>query len=195
MTTNDTKEAIPMTTLLDHHGNPTLSLTPPEIDPPTVTDPGPALAPTAEPRRWGRTVGLVLGALTLLVAVAATAVAIPHLGDGTGDHTVRPQGFDELESEYSFGIGSLTVDLRDVDFPAGVHAISVDHGIGNTEVWLPSDVNYEIVGDLEIGKVDVPGETDNGFANTVTAEGDIGSDATVVLDLETEIGHARVRRG
>jgi len=192
MPTNETNETTPTATLLDHRGNPTSSISP-EVEPSAVTVPVPS--PPDNERRWGRTVALGLGAFVLLLTVAVTAVAIPHVDDGVGDHIDHPQGFDELESNYSFGIGSLTVDLRDVDFPAGVHAISVDMGIGNAEVWIPADVNYEIVGDLEVGKVDVPGDTADGFGNTVTASGDVDSDVTVVLDLETEIGHARVRRG
>lgn len=199
MTSNDT---IPTATLLDHRGNPTLSTTlladpstTSEPEPSETTTPGPGPLHPASETHWGRNVGLAFGAFFLLLTVAAAAVAVPHLSDGTGDHTDHPRAFDELESEYSFGIGSLTVDLRDVDFPAGVHTVAIDHGIGNAEVWLPTDVNYEIRGDLDVGRIELPGEDESGFGNTVTASADVDSDVTVVLDLEAQIGHARVRRG
>ncbi|GJM37994.1 MAG: hypothetical protein DHS20C19_13610 [Acidimicrobiales bacterium] len=184
-----------MPTLLDHRGIPTWSI-PPQIDPPApVARTAPESAPTEKRRSRGRVAAQVLGVVTLILVVAIVAVALPHLGDGTGDHTDHPRGFDDLESEYSFGIGSLTVDLRDVDFPAGVHTVAVDLGIGSAEIWLPTDVDYQIRGDLDIGNVDVLGNTSDGFGNTVNAARDVGSDATVVLDVEAQIGHAQVRRG
>ncbi|MGI9642926.1 MAG: LiaF domain-containing protein [Acidimicrobiia bacterium] len=141
--------------------------------------------------------GLALIPLSILMmlGVAVSAVAAPHLDDGTGDRAYHPQNFEDVQEEYVFGVGNSSVDLRDVDFPPGVHAISVDMGIGHTKVLLPEDVNYEVVGDLEIGKVDVFGETGDGFGNRVEANDDLGSDTTIVLDLDMEIGHAEIRRG
>lgn len=139
--------------------------------------------------------GLIpIGILTIVV-VALSAVAGPYIHDGTGDRVYNPQTFGELESEYVFGLGNLTVDLRNVDFPAGETTVAVDFGIGHARIWLPTDVNIEIVGDLDIGKIDLLGQTESGFGNDLTVESDLNATATVVLDLEAGIGHAEVRRG
>jgi predicted membrane protein len=127
--------------------------------------------------------------------VAVGAVAAPYLGDGTGDHSVHPTSFADVEAEYGFGIGTLNVDLRDVDFPAGVHVIDIDHGIGSARVWLPADVNYQVSGDVNVGDVDVLGETEDGFGNDVDARVDVDGTATVIIDLEVGIGYGQVRQG
>lgn len=132
--------------------------------------------------------------LTLFV-VALSAIVGPYVHDGTGDRVHNPQAFDELESEYIFGLGNFTVDLRDVEFPSGETSISVDFGVGHTRVWLPADTNVEIVGDLDIGKIDLLGQTEDGFSNDLTIESDAGSAATVILDVDAGIGHVEVRRG
>jgi hypothetical protein len=136
--------------------------------------------------------GLVPVSLLMLTAVAVVAVASPYLDEGTGDKDAHPTTFSDVEAEYSYGIGSMVVDLRDVDFPAGVHHIDVDHGVGSAQVWLPADVNYEVTGDTDIGDVDVFGETEEGFNNQIVATTDTTSDVTVVIDLNVDIGYGRV---
>jgi hypothetical protein len=154
----------------------------------------PALTDDKSPR-WGRRILIGFGVVSLALGAAVVAVAAPHLDDGTGDRTYHPTAFAELEHDYSFGIGTLNVDLRDVDFPPGVHVIKVDHGIGSARVWLPADVNYDVTGDLGAGDLDLFGETDDGFGNELDAESDIDAAATVIVELDVDIGYGRVRQG
>ena len=142
-----------------------------------------------------RKVLLGIRAALALVAIFVFAIAAPHLDEGIGDRTYNPTTFEAVEAHYEFGIGSLTVDLRDVDFPAGTHHITVDHGIGSARVYLPADVNYDVTGDLSAGEIDVLGETEDGFDNEVSARIDDSSAATVIVDLEVTVGHGRVRQG
>ena len=136
--------------------------------------------------------GLIPVSLLMLTAVTVVAVASPYLDEGIGDKGAHPTTFTDVETEYTYGIGSMVVDLRDVDFPAGVHHIDVDHGIGSAQVRLPADVSYEITGDTDIGDIDVFGETEDGFDNEVAATSNTISDATVVINLNVDIGYGRV---
>ncbi len=136
--------------------------------------------------------GLIPVSLVMLTAVTVVAVASPYLDEGVGDKDAHPATFSDVQADYSYGIGSMVVDLRDVDFPAGVHHIDVDHGIGSAQVWLPAGVSYEVTGDTDIGDVDVFGETEDGFNNEVVATSNTTSDATVVIDLNVDIGYGRV---
>jgi hypothetical protein len=136
--------------------------------------------------------GLIPVSMLMLAAVTVAAVASPYLDEGTGDKNVHPTEFSDVESEYSYGIGSMVVDLRDVDFPAGVHTIDIDHGIGSAQVWLPAAVNYDVAGDTDIGNIDVFGDTEDGFNNAVDARSDTTSAATVVIDFNVDIGYGRV---
>jgi hypothetical protein len=136
--------------------------------------------------------GLVPVSLLMLTAVTVVAVASPYLDNGTGDKDAHPTTFSDVQAEYSYGIGSMVVDLRDVDFPTGIHHIDVDHGIGSAQVWLPTDVSYQITGDTDIGNIDVLGETEDGFNNEVAATSDDTLDTTVIIDFNVDIGYGRV---
>lgn len=136
--------------------------------------------------------GLIPVSLLMLTAVTVVAVASPYLDEGVGDKDAHPTTFSDVQADYSYGIGSMVVDLRDVDFPAGVHHIDVDHGIGSAQVWLPAGVSYEVTGDTDIGDVDVFGQSEDGFDNEVVAASNTASDATVVINLNVDIGYGRV---
>lgn len=128
----------------------------------------------------------------MLTAVTVVAVASPYLDEGVGDKDVHPTTFSDVQANYSYGIGSMVVDLRDVEFPAGVHHIDVDHGIGSAQVWLPAGVSYESTGDTDIGDIDVFGDTEDGFDNEVVATSDQESDTTIVINLNVDIGYGRI---
>ena len=188
-----------MTPLLPAPSDTLESDTRPEPTKPATRQPSsmqPASAPFVESRlSTKRKVLLGTGAAVALTAIFVFAIAAPHLDEGIGDRTYNPTTFEAVEPHYEFGIGSLTVDLRDVDFPAGTHHITVDHGIGSARVYLPADVNYDVTGDLSAGEIDVVGETEDGFDNVVSARIDGSSAATVIVDLEVNVGHGRVRQG
>jgi hypothetical protein len=139
--------------------------------------------------------GLIPLGIVMAIALAGSFVVSPHLRDGTGDSVNVPQTFEQVQSEYIFGIGSLDIDLRNVDFPPGVHNIDIEMGLGNVRVWLPADINYSVVGDLDVGKVDVFDQSSDGFGNTITSQGSVDSDATIVLNLDVDMGHAEVNLG
>lgn len=186
-----------MTLLLDNPNHPEMPEDPRTADGPKslrVSD-GEVPPPADRSPHWGRNILLGFGALGLVMAVTAAAVTIPHLDDGTGDRTYHPTAFAELDHNYSFGIGSLEVDLRDVEFPPGTHVITVDHGIGFAEILLPAGVDYDVTGDLSAGDLDILGASEDGFNNELTAQSDNGAPTTVIIELEVDIGYGRVTQG
>lgn len=60
---------------------------------------------------------------------------------------------------------------------------------------LPADVNYDVTAELSAGEIDVLGETQDGFDNEVSARVDGSSAATVIVDLEADVGYSRVFQG
>lgn len=169
------------------------------LEEPSDTRQEPAVSTVEDRPSTKRRVLQATAAVTALVAVIVFAIAAPHLNEGTGDRTYRPTTFAEIDHHYEFGIGSLTVDLRDVDFPEGTHFISVDHGIGSARVLLPTDVAYDVTADLEAGEIDILGETEDGFSNEINAQSSTDTDdttkATVIVDLDVDIGYGTVRQG
>jgi phage shock protein PspC (stress-responsive transcriptional regulator) len=118
--------------------------------------------------RW-----LVVPALALVLPLGVVSAAGIDLDGGIGDREYRPATVGDLRDKYDIGIGSLRVDLRDVDLPAGVTDLAVNVGMGEAILYVPSDAC--VTSDVEIGAgaADVLDRDNDGvdvsFANDATA--------------------------
>jgi hypothetical protein len=55
----------------------------------------------------------------------------------------------QVRDHYDIGIGSMRIDLRDIDLPAGRTDLALNVGIGEAILYVPSDAC--ITSDVEIG--------------------------------------------
>ena len=104
----------------------------------------------SRPARW-----LVLPALAVAIPAAFVAAAGIDLDGGLGEKRYRPASAADVRDHYEVGAGSLTVDLRDVDLPAGERRVHVDVGMGEAVVLVPEDVCVSTEADLGMGGVQV----------------------------------------
>ena len=117
--------------------------------------------------RW-----LIVPALALVLPLGIVAAADIDLDGGVGDREYHPATVAELRDQYEIGIGSIDVDLRDVELPTGRTDLDIDVGMGEALVYVPRDAC--VTSDVEIGAgaSDVFDEDYNGvdvtFANTPT---------------------------
>lgn len=74
-----------------------------------------------------------------------------------GDSTYRPTTVDSAENGYSFGLGDLTLDLRELDLPTSSSdetvTIPVEMGAGNVTVIVPDDAAVSARVTLGAGRV------------------------------------------
>ena len=107
---------------------------------------------------YGRARGLVLLGL-LLVPVVLTSALLDRvdLSGGIGDRHIAPATAEELMGEYRFGVGSLTLDLRELDTASvdGPLRSSLSAGAGLVQVYVPADWTVDIPVTVGIGEVDL----------------------------------------
>ena len=132
------------------------------------------------------TAGIVLTVLVLLTAV--TPFRVPS--GGIGERVERPTTAAQAEQDQSLLVGSLTLDLRDVeDFAEGA-TVTASIGIGELVVRLPEDIGAEIDAGVGIGEVDVVGGTQSGLGVSVTES--VAGEPSIVLELSAGIGQVEV---
>ncbi|MGH3102774.1 MAG: PspC domain-containing protein [Gaiellaceae bacterium] len=143
-----------------------------------------------------RATGLALLGLVLALALAGVAVADLGQGGGVGDRTFRPVSATELEDEYDLRIGSLELDLRDLELPAGDTHVEANVGVGVLVVRVPDAVAVEASANARAGEVTVLGRSDDGWDAHERAleDGLGGSRARLVLDAEVGFGDIEIRR-
>lgn len=145
----------------------------------------------------GRARGLVWLGIPLALALVAVSTADVSLEGGTGDREYRPQAVAEVQKDYRIGVGSVRLDLTDLDFTGQAVSTRVSAGIGNVEVLVPRDVDVDVVGRSRIGEADLFGALVNGTSSerSVVDQGPDGEGGgTLRLVLEVGVGRVEVDR-
>jgi hypothetical protein len=140
----------------------------------------------------GRHGGLVtLGVVLTIILALASLLDVPFEG-GIGERTFRPVAATDVRTEYRHAIGRMTVDLTDVDLPAGTSRIEISEGIGELQVVVPDGITVTVRGAAGIGEVVLFGASSNGVGveREVSREGDT---ARLELDVSVGIGKVEVR--
>ena len=112
---------------------------------------------------------------------------------GDGHH--RPAGVDEIPDAYRLGVGSLVVDLREVDFTGRMVEVEADVGIGELTLYLPRDVAADVSGRVGIGSIrtwDHLGTTSRQGIGITSDYTSAGADGMIVLDASVGLGEIRV---
>lgn len=175
--------------LLDSTG--VLELTFPRVIAATLIVVG-LVVPFVPVREHGGVVGLgvflaVVGLVTVVISPALDPTLLRH---GAGDVTLTPAA-SELQERYEHGVGTMTVDLRQVAFPAGTTATGMHLGAGDLRVQVPEDVTVQVDGNAGLGEVVVMSAKQAGVGPSY--DGEItGSSSERVLLLDVTVGLGRI---
>lgn len=147
---------------------------------------------------FGRSRGLIVFGIILSVATAATsALATVDLSGGVGDRNWRPVAVSDIPDQYRLGVGQATLDLRDLSVTGSQlsEPIAASVGLGQLRVFVPSDVDVQLVGDVGLGQIEVDGRQFNQSGGTTVNDLviDVPNEvATVPLDLKVGIGDINI---
>lgn len=143
---------------------------------------------------WGRARWLVLLAVPLALATAATASVDDRFGGETGERTWVVSG----SAEHRLGAGTAVLDLRPL---AGTERrVTVDGRIGAGEltVLVPEDTRVQLDAEVGLGAlrvVDADGVERETEGGGLDREEELGPEGrrTVVLDVQVGVGELEVR--
>ena len=131
--------------------------------------------------RW-----LIAPAIALAVPLGVVSAADISFGDGVGERDYRPLSSAAVEDRYELGIGSMVVDLRDLEWSEHeALAVEVDLGVGQAIVAVPEDVCVTTDFDVRAGDMRVAGDRSDGF--DLHSAANAGATATPRLDLTGEV--------
>ena len=133
--------------------------------------------------------GVVL-ALVMALSSAIEVLADIPISGGIGEERHRPVAV--VEDEYRWGIGSMHIDLRNVEQDLEGLEIAASVGIGELIVFVPEGVAVEVEARSGIGEVVVFDRRSSGLGSDLRVVD--ASDARLVLDLDVAIGKVEVRR-
>ena len=103
----------------------------------------------------------------------------------------RPGSVEGILDQYDLGVGSLLIDLRDVDFDGRTVATEVDLGIGEVTVYIPDGLSATVDGAVGIGELRVGAQSHAGLGVDAVYHLE-GSEGSLVLDADVGIGQVAV---
>jgi hypothetical protein len=140
--------------------------------------------------------GLIALGIVLTVLLTGATWADIRFDGGLGDRDITPGSVTELEPAYRITAGTLTLDLRQVDFPAGETAIEARVGAGELIVIVPQDMAVDVDWRVAAGDVKVFNHERSGvlLEDTTSTQDYHHAEQRLHLDLIVTTGAIEVRR-
>jgi phage shock protein PspC (stress-responsive transcriptional regulator) len=133
--------------------------------------------------RW-----LIVPALALVLPLGIVSAAGIDLNGGVGDRDYRPTTAAQVRDHYELGIGSLIVDLRDVDLPKDETTnLAVDVGLGEAVLYVPSDACVSSNVQIGVGGSDVL-DRDNDGVDVTYADDAPAPAGRPKLHIDADVG-------
>jgi len=147
---------------------------------------------------------------TLIVLVAFVVVAtatvfsvealsgVPLRG-GIGNTQWRPTSPSQVAPRYRLAIGTMHLDLSNVNFRPGTTDVTATVGIGNLVVELPPGTAVSVAAHSGLGAVQVFGQDEGGFGTSQVKQvsgssSNMSNPPRIVLDAQTGVGEVQVIR-
>jgi hypothetical protein len=133
---------------------------------------------------------LLAAALILGLPAGAMAAADIHFDGGIGEREYRPASVADLPSDgYDFGVGQMTVDLRNLPWTEGQSVpLSTELGIGQLIVSVPSNVCVDAEATGKAGELLVRGEVSDGVDLEIDQSQPQGRAPRLDLSADIQVG-------
>jgi phage shock protein PspC (stress-responsive transcriptional regulator)/predicted membrane protein len=141
---------------------------------------------------FGRARGLIVVGVIMVPALLVSPVA--DMDFGANDIRYAPTSVADIQPEYELDLGSMMLDLRDVDFEGADVVVNARIGLGELVVIVPDDVAVQAYGEVGMGSVDVLGSSSGGIGEIAldrSAPGEVGS---ITVDARADIGRVEISR-
>ena len=136
--------------------------------------------------RWGAHGGwIALGIVLTVLALLGPVAPAPTVAAGDRTHVVTELG--DLEPTYALGAGTLTVDLADLELPAGTTEVSASVTVGEVIVRVPPEATVDGEASAGMGEVVGFGRDSSGIAPQLSLS-DTGDDPDRALQLDVRAG-------
>ena len=137
--------------------------------------------------------GTILGLVTLLTAAA------PFEGfqGGVGDRTIQVSSVDAIRADYNLAMGTMTIDLREVDDVTDTAQVTASVGMGELVIRVPRGADFSVDAEVGAGEIEILGRTINGVGLDEAYEtpGFEASNEGFVLNLQAFTGRVEVTDG
>jgi phage shock protein PspC (stress-responsive transcriptional regulator) len=139
--------------------------------------------------RW-----LIAPAIVLALPLAAVAATDLDLRGTWGERTFRPATVAEFGDGYEMGVGSMRVDLRDLELPPGRTELPLELGLGEIQVLVPDEMCVITDAAVSLGAVDL-GDGEEGGIDIDVHDRRAPDPGVPYLQLDADLGIGHMKVG
>lgn len=143
----------------------------------------------------GPHVGLIVfGTLLGLVTLVTAVVPFEGFQGAAGDRTFAISSIDEIRPDYNLSVGTLTIDLSQIDDLGSATPLTASVGMGELVVLVPEDVEIAVDASVGVGQIEILGRVVDGvdIDDVYESPGYSESSESISLDLQAFTGRVEV---
>lgn len=137
---------------------------------------------------------IVFGTVLALVTLLTAAAPFEGFQGGVGDRTVEVSSVAEIDPDYNLALGTMTIDLGDIDDLGPTTDLTASVGMGELVVRVPEDIEVAVKARVGAGQIDILGRVVDGVGidDTYQTPGFAESSQSLTLDLQVFTGRVEV---
>jgi predicted membrane protein len=129
---------------------------------------------------------IVFGTILALITLSTAAAPLEGFQGGVGDRTIVVTTADDIRSDYELSVGSLVVDLSDVQDLNEMTSLNASIGVGELLIRVPAGTEVRVDGTVAAGELTMFDRSYDGAGIFESYESPGFAEANVGLDITVE---------
>jgi len=137
---------------------------------------------------------IVFGTILAVVTLITAASPFEGFQGGVGDRVVELSSVDDIAADYNLAIGTLTIDLRDIDDLEAATALTASVGLGELVVRVPPGTELSVEATVGAGEIEILERVTDGVGldEPQQTDGFSPDEPGLVLELQSFAGRVEV---
>lgn len=137
---------------------------------------------------------IVFGTILALVTLLTAAAPFEGFQGGVGERVIEVSTIDDIRADYNLAMGTLTIDLSEIDDLRTATALTASVGMGELVIRVPEGTEVRVDANLGAGQLEILGRVTDGVGidETYQTSGFDQSSESLSLQLQAFTGRVEV---
>lgn len=135
---------------------------------------------------------IVFGTILALITLLTAAAPFEGFQGGVGERVIEVSSVDEIRADHNLAMGTLTIDLREIDDLRAATPLTASVGMGELVIRVPEGTEVRVDANVGAGEVEILGRVTNGVGVDESYQSPGFQQSTQSLSLELQVFTGRL---